>query len=330
MKRTVVLLAARGLVKERFLLPYPALVRRRLQRFASGWTVLLLLAAAIAVQGQAPISPLLDPRRNSGQNVGPVFEGWEPNPDGTFSLYFGYMNRNWQEEVDIPIGPNNFFAPGPEDRGQPTHFFARRYKKAFGIVVPKDFGDKTLVWTLSIRGSTQQVSGGLKRVSQIDVSKQPLNNNTPPKIVAGPDQTIVFPQPATLRATVSDDGIGSVDRGRQRRGPGLTGELKPRLTVEWREYRGPGRVTFSSTTPAVPPDSRQFPPPGPRILITEPTAVITARFSEPGIYVVQALADDGSHFDGPNNSGQAGYNCCWTTALVTITVKPGPTPVSQR
>ena len=48
-----------------------------------------------------------------GQSVEPVFHGWVPNDDGTFDLYFSYINRNWQEEPDIPIGPNNNITPVP-------------------------------------------------------------------------------------------------------------------------------------------------------------------------------------------------------------------------
>ena len=48
----------------------------------------------------------------TGQDVAPVFEGWEQNADGTFNLVFGYFNRNWEEEVDVPIGPENSIEPG--------------------------------------------------------------------------------------------------------------------------------------------------------------------------------------------------------------------------
>ena len=57
-----------------------------------------------------------------GQNVSPGYEGWEQNEDGSFNLLFGYMNRNWLEEVDAPIGPGNMLSPGRADQGQPTHF----------------------------------------------------------------------------------------------------------------------------------------------------------------------------------------------------------------
>ena len=40
-----------------------------------------------------------------GQNVSPGYEGWEQNEDGSFNLLFGYMNRNWLEEVDAPNRP---------------------------------------------------------------------------------------------------------------------------------------------------------------------------------------------------------------------------------
>ena len=59
-----------------------------------------------------------------GQNVVPIFEGWERNPDGTFNMLFGYLNRNYEEELDIPVGPDNNIEPGGPDQGQPT--FSRR------------------------------------------------------------------------------------------------------------------------------------------------------------------------------------------------------------
>ena len=61
-----------------------------------------------------------------GQNVAPSFEGWEQNSDGTFSLWFGYMNRNMDEKLHIPVGPNNKLEPAPIERGQPTYFQPRR------------------------------------------------------------------------------------------------------------------------------------------------------------------------------------------------------------
>src|SRR5579864_1569352 len=86
-----------------------------------------------------------------GQNVAPVFEGWERNPDGTFSMVFGYLNRNYEEEVDIPVGPANSITLGagaPVDRGQPTHFYPRRQRFLFRVAVPKDWDkQQKVIWT---------------------------------------------------------------------------------------------------------------------------------------------------------------------------------------
>src|SRR5205814_4801582 len=91
-----------------------------------------------------------------GQNVSPAYEGWEENPDGSFNFLFGYMNRNWQEELDVPIGPDNTIEPGGPDLGQPTHFLPRRNRFVFKVHVPKDWGDKEMIWTLTTRGKTEK------------------------------------------------------------------------------------------------------------------------------------------------------------------------------
>src|ERR1700686_431313 len=103
----------------------------------------------------------------AGQNVVPVYEGWERNADGTFKMVFGYMNRNYAEEVDVPIGPNNTIEPGGADRGQPAHFYPRRQEFAFEVKVPKDWGDKDLVWTLTSAGKTEKAYGTLKPIWEI-------------------------------------------------------------------------------------------------------------------------------------------------------------------
>ena len=88
-------------------------------------------------------------KRASGQSIQPVFEGWEENTDGHISVWFGYFNRNFEEQLDIPAGPLNtvdFTAGG--DSGQPTHFYPRRQKFLFKIDVPGNF-DKTkrITWS---------------------------------------------------------------------------------------------------------------------------------------------------------------------------------------
>ena len=42
----------------------------------------------------------------------------------------------------------------------------------------------------------------------------------------------------------------------------------------------------------------------------------TVRFSEPGDYVLHVTANDYS------GDGGGGFQCCWTTAMVKVTVNP--------
>ena len=105
---------------------------------------------------------------SSGQSVSPAYEGWMPNPDGSFTMYFGYMNTNWLEEFDIPVGPANDIEPGGPDQGQPTHFYPRRSPFLFTIRVPKDFGTKEMTWTITTHGKTERAYASLKTDYQID------------------------------------------------------------------------------------------------------------------------------------------------------------------
>ncbi len=117
---------------------------------------------AVATEASAQL------RFDRGQNVAPVFEGWERNPDGTFDMVFGYLNRNYEEMPAAPIGPDNSFEPGPADRGQPTRFYTRRQQFVFRVQVPADWGDKDLVWTLTSNGRTDQAFGSLLPSWEID------------------------------------------------------------------------------------------------------------------------------------------------------------------
>src|SRR6185503_3407613 len=160
------------------------------------------------------------------------------NADGSFNMWFGYMNRNYEEEIDIPVGPANTFDPGG-DRGQPTHFTTRRHKDVFKVTVPKEFADKQLVWKLTTHGRTEQVIATLKPVWQIDRlrttrggNSEKISSNLPPSVkVDISNQTAAG---ATLTVSATDDGL-----------PKRRGETVG-LTVMWAKFRGPGDVQFSS------------------------------------------------------------------------------------
>ena len=123
------------------------------------------LPALVLVAGAAAGATPDDLRAQTytrGQNVAPAFEGWERNEDGSFNFLFGYMNRNWLEEIDVPVGDDNTFSPGPADRGQPTHFLPRRNRFVFKVRVPADWGEKELVWTLTSQGVTEHAYASLR------------------------------------------------------------------------------------------------------------------------------------------------------------------------
>jgi hypothetical protein len=271
--------------------------------------------------------PLAAQTYSSGQPVWPAFEGWEKNEDGSFNFVFGYMNDNWQEEPDVPIGAANNIEPGGPDRGQPTHFQPRRNRFIFRVRVPRDWGDKEMVWSLTTRGATQKAYASLRTdllIENIDImsetgalgagaSNPEIRADQPPVVKVDHSKTLSAKvgQPVTLTAFVTDDGV---PRRRGMGAPARGGEerlnLVPpsRITVgkniglhlAWFVYRGGGKVTFSPRQVKTWEDTRAganspwapgwFPSPLP----ADGKYVVTATFDEPGTYVLRARADDGA------------------------------------
>jgi len=123
---------------------------------------LLVVAAAAALAAQSLTY-------TKGQNVAPAYEGWEQASDGTKYFLFGYMNRNWEEEIDVPIGPDNGFNIGGADQGQPTHFLPRRNRFVFRVRVPNGFTEKNeLIWTLTTHGTSEKAYASLRADYIID------------------------------------------------------------------------------------------------------------------------------------------------------------------
>ena len=258
----------------------------------------IVALASLPLVAQSPtVSQMMQVQHWTGQSVAPVYEGFDVNADGSINMWFGYMNRNEEESIDIPLGADNAFEPGG-DRGQPTHFIPRRHKDVFKVVVPKDFPkDRAVTWSLTSHGRTLKVAGTLNAVWQIDRvratrggNSERIDSNTPPTVALQTTAaTIVAPnQSATLTVTATDDGLPA------RRGAPVG------MTVLWTKYRGPGDVVFSAA----------------RAKLVGGKAATTATFSEPGEYIVQAVVDDGSG----ETAGQFGYHCCWTNAQLTIKV----------
>ena len=243
-----------------------------------------------------------------GQDVAPTFDGWLRNADGTYSFYFGYLNRNAAEELHIPIGPDNAVEPGG-DRGQPTYFYpagshepaglsdrdvtGRRRWWVFRVDVPSDWTEKQRVtWTLRSRGKTNRAAGWLQAEYEITADFIRENaadghlfnrtdfddGNRPPTLAVTGGGTVNLPGAATLMLTASDDGRPkpAAQQAQGRRQP-------QGLRVRWITYRGPTRVTFDPET-AVSPDG------------TAAKVGTKALFKLPGQYRVRAIASDGQLF----------------------------------
>lgn len=136
----------------------------------------------------------------SGQNVAPYFEGWEQNADGSFNMVFGYLNRNYREELNIPLGPNNQVEPTTLPQTQPTYFYPRRHRFLFRVRVPKEWGKKDVVWTITSNGKTEKAYGNLVPEQAMDSDVIIHNRGGSP----GPAPTIEIVGDATRTVSVND------------------------------------------------------------------------------------------------------------------------------
>jgi len=290
-----------------------------------------LLVAVITTLLSLLASPsLAQTSYQSGQHIEPAYEGWRPNADGTFSFMFGYMNENWLEEPDVPIGENNAFSPGDADRGQPTHFLPRRNRFNFEVVVPADWGDRELVWTLNVNGKERKAYATLKPDYQVDniviasetgslgagTSSPESRANVKPTIEVQGDEirTVRVGEPLVLNTRVIDDGIPKASRDstisekdamrRMMRPPTrITVGKVNGLFLSWNVYRGEGHVEFDPPLPKPWEDTRTsanspwgalwLPPELPEDGMIE----VKATFDKPGTYILWARADDGGLYN---------------------------------
>jgi hypothetical protein len=284
--------------------------------FAAG-VLLITLAAPDRVLAQGNPDPS-GFKFDSGQSIQPIFEGWAQNPDGTFLMYFGYLNRNYVETPVVPVGPDNKFEPGDPDRGQPTFFDTRIHRKEFSVRVPGDWGKKELVWSVTVGGATEKAIAWLQPEWEIDPiyagktrNAESLKNRAPSMTLDVPS-AVTLPNTLTLTASVEDDGLPTPRKGPPTRAIGqeTPPTLKPRpdqpevpvnvptvargrgdaaqgaqglqgLRVNWLLWRGPAAVTFDRTT----------------VQVKDGKAVATAKFTKPGTYIMRARATDGELTD---------------------------------
>ena len=201
--------------------------------------VIAVAGATVALSGliSAPASaqdwtrrefPLAPPNASSNF-VAPYFDGFYQNEDGTYTLSFGFMNRNEEDLIEIPLGPNNFIEPAQYDGMQPTSFPVVSYsgfggpreRGTFGVIVPEDFqGD--VWWTITTNGYTTKVPGRL-------VSPGPLLKGA--YTLSRTPQAEGSLRPAIREDRHEDRCVGR-ERVRQGRQPGdRVGEAHPRVAV---------------------------------------------------------------------------------------------------
>lgn len=260
--------------------------------------VYLLLGAVVltarAAHAQLPGGVI---RHDRGQNVAPVYEGFFRTEDGRTFASFGYLNKNFEEAIDVPIGPDNRITPGPEDQGQPTHFLTRRHRGVFAFELPENVQDGEVRWILNVRGQILEIPVNLDveyliRALRADTGRHP--GNVPPTVELAADGPASFGpagktttasakvgSPITIEAWVTDDGLGSVG--------------EPVLDAHWSKYRGPGEVAFADAEPPV----------------ESGKASTTATFEAPGEYTLYLRTSDGSN---------SSFQCCWTNAYLRVVV----------
>lgn len=271
----------------------------------------LLVAPGALAQTPAPAAPQplpLGPSRERGASITPAFEGWYQNADGTYTLLVGYFNRNRNEAMDIPVGPNNRIEPGPADQGQPTHFQTGRQWGVFAIKVPKDFGTKTLTWYVTANGETQSIPLSLKNGYTIEPFEEKGMLNRPPEFTFGGKKftgpptevaatlTGTVGQPLTISFTFTEpkEQKKGSERSAGRGGAGVG-------SVSFHKFRGPGAIKFEPARISVKAQGE--------------TVTATAAFSVPGEYLLRVQGNDES------GEGGGGFQCCWTNTYVKAIIK---------
>jgi hypothetical protein len=276
-----------------------------------------VLAGGVFLSAQRVAIP--EPRRGAGDSITPAYEGWFYNPDGSRSFLIGYYNRNARQELDIPVGPNNHIDPGGPDMGQPTHFLTGRQWGMFVLPAPREFKPTdSYTWTIVANGQSVTIPFRLHPDYVMSPFKEIAVGNTPPvlrfepngtafqgplaTLATAPTKTAAVGAPVPIEVWVGDDmkyTSGTNAPPSSARQP---------VSTSLSKYRGPGKVTFDKPKPAVEKLTAGSLP-------FNGKATATATFSDPGDYVLHVIGNDYS------GDGGGGFGCCWTTALLKVTVK---------
>lgn len=290
----------------------------RRPRVGSAALLALALVCGAGLRAQGPATGSYTPpglpteitqvRFNAGQSVVPYFEGWIKNADGTFDMVFGYFNRNWKQELSVPVGTDNKVEPllgTAGDLNQPTYFLPRRQRFIYRVRVPANFGKQAVVWTLTTNGRTERAYGELIPEQEINERVVMTNGNfdpghedpnKQPTLTVAPAATATVNAPLVLRVRAADDGLPKPRPTSVPKPVATSGTTDARFTaqinssaprrvlglrVSWRQYRGPAKAVLLPEEPIAVPGA-------------EGDAEASVRFSEPGVYKLLATATDGA------------------------------------
>ncbi len=264
-------------------------------------------------------------RKAKGDLVGPMFNGWIKNDDGSVTMIFGFVNRNREEIVDIPLGPNNRLEPAQFDGAQPTHFpvyqrpgfVGLQERGVFAVTVPKEMAGTEVVWTLNHAGHNYSVPGRATSAAYEMSRAEAALGSLSPAIrfeKNGPESTdregiyaakvmATVGKPITLSALVQDRG---------NRADYDLKTLEFPLGTEWIMHQGPVAPELSAakvTGRERGSDSETVTDEGWTVVKTQAT------FWEAGDYVIRLRVDN---FSAPDS--QFDNQCCWSNAYVPVSV----------
>ncbi|MEX2583294.1 MAG: hypothetical protein WD766_08465 [Gemmatimonadota bacterium] len=306
-------------------------MRKLLFSLAAG--IAVLMSPVLLTAQVRPLQPLPD----RGLAVSPFMEGWYANDDGSFTISFGYLNRNREEVVRIPIGTRNLIEPARFSGMQPTVFLPGRNRGVFTVTIPAADPDAQLLWTIvNQNGEAHEVPGKTTSSAyELDRLPRPAGS-LPPRVALGEngpwgwDPSGVVADQA-LTASVGQPILLSVwvDDVSQRDPEDPRFEQAKSVRVVWMPHQAPpsGNVEFtrheSTPVPPTPAEGddeprRRAPAPGPdEVMLPEGAGIarVYATFSEPGEYLVRAQADN---WRSPDSS--SGDQCCWSNAYMRVSV----------
>jgi hypothetical protein len=120
-----------------------------------------------------PADEVLDERslaRNGGSGpLRPLLECVVSNGGGSYTALFGHRNDS-AGTIDVPVGPDNYFTPAPQDRGQPASFAPGRSDYPIGALAADFTSGQSLVWRLRGRSATATKNSAKCNAAEPEVS----------------------------------------------------------------------------------------------------------------------------------------------------------------